>query len=389
MSGAPRVLHIVTSLEAGGAQTSVADIASGLRARGLDAHVAYSSRGGLMPASDRALVGALARAGVPTHDLATMRRSPSAWDVLALGQMGALLRRLRPALVHTHASKAGLLGRIAAARAGVRIAVHTVRGWPFHGCSGARRVAYIEAERRLARLATRMVAVSPAMVEAGVRLGIGAPGDYVVIRSGIELARFRRTGADAAATRRSLGIPPGARVVGSVMRLVAAKAPLDLIAVAARVVREIAGAHVVVVGDGPERAAMERAIAAAGLAAQVHLLGERADVPDLLRAFDAFLLTSRWEGMPRVLVEAAVAGVPIAATDVGGCRDLVLDGHSGILCAPGDVDALAAGVIRLLREPQWAQRLATACAGRVTADFDLGAVVDQHLSLYAALGLRI
>jgi glycosyltransferase involved in cell wall biosynthesis len=381
------VLHIVTNLEPGGAQTSVAHIARDLRGRGVDAHIAFSSRGGVMPDRSGRLVDALAAWGVPLHDVTAMRRSPSPWDAVALHQLGELLRRLRPALVHTHASKAGALGRVAAARAGIPRVVHSVRGWAFDAHVGARRRLYVGAERRLAGLARRLVAVSPALVDAGVRHGIGRRGDYRIIRSGIELARFTEPG-DRAATRRALGIPAEARVLGTVMHLVPAKAPLDLVAIAARIAAVHDDVHVVVVGDGPGRGALERAIAGAGLAARCHLVGLRDDVPALIRALDVFVLTSRWEGMPRVIVEAAASGVAIAATDVGGTRDIVVDGQSGFLCAPGDIDGLTRAVSRLLADRALAARLAAAARSRVTADFALARVVDEHVALYGELGLR-
>jgi glycosyltransferase involved in cell wall biosynthesis len=380
------VLHVITNLAPGGAQASVAMIARDLRQRGVDAQIAFSSRAATVDGDGR-LRAALDGWGVPLHDVPAMRHPPSPWDAVALHQLGALLRRLRPAVVHSHASKAGALARVAAARARTGAIVHSVRGWAFESSHGPRRGAYLQVEQRLAGLAHRLVAVSPALVDAGVSHGIGRAGDYRIIRSGIELARFAAA-VDQGAVRRRLGIPGSAPVVGTVMHLVPAKAPLDFVAVAAQAAAAVDDLHVVVVGDGPCRRDVERAIARTGLGARFHLLGLRDDVPELLRALDVFALTSRWEGMPRVVVEAAAAGIPIVATDVGGTRDIVVDGGSGFLCRPGDVDRLARAVITLLLDPGLAGRLAAAARARVTGDFALSRVVDQHIALYRELGVR-
>lgn len=377
-----RALHVITNLDHGGAQVSVARIARGLRARGVDAHVVFSSRGGMKPGAETRLADELVRAGVPLHDLPAMRRAPSWRDPFALGQLERLIRRLAPEVVHTHASKAGALGRIAAARAGARRILHSVRGWSWQGTRGGAHALWVALERRLARLTHRFVAVSSEMIRVGVEHGVGRAGDYRVIRSGFELARFTAA-HDRAQVRAQLGARDEP-VIGTVTRLSPSKAPLDFVAMAAAVSARLPRARFVMVGDGPDRAAVTRAISRAGLRDRMTMLGERDDVPALLAAFDVFVSTSRWEGMPRTVVEAALGGVPIVATDVGGTCEIVRDGVSGVLVPPRSIAALAAGVGSVLADAERARALAARARARVTAEFDIAEVVDRHVALYAS-----
>jgi glycosyltransferase involved in cell wall biosynthesis len=378
------VLHIITSLERGGAQTSVSDIVVGLRARGLDAQIAFSSNGGTAPGTHRALAAELVERGVPLRDAPEMRRGPSLRDPYALIQLERLIRRFHPTVVHTHASKAGVLGRIAAARAGVPVIIHSVRGWSWQGFTGMRRSLFVHVERQAAKVTHHFVAVAQAMVDEGVSRAVADPGRFTVIRSGIDLQRFAR-GFDRRTIRRNLGFGDDAQVVGTVTRFAPPKAPLDFVATAALVAARFPRARFLIVGDGAMRAGVEKAIRRARLASRVILLGERQDIPELLAAMDTFVLTSRWEGLPRVVVEAVAAGVPVVTTDVGGAREVVDHGRTGLVCDPGRIDRLAELVGITLDDPAGASRMADAARASLPASVDLPSVIDGHVALYQRL----
>ena len=173
-------------------------------------------------------------------------------------------------------------------------------------------------------------------------------------------------------------------MVGSVTRLSPQKAPLDFVAAAAQVAARRPDVHFVVVGDGPLRAEVEAQVAAAGLAGRFHLTGLRRDVPDLLHSFDVFVLTSLWEGLPRVLIQAMAAGLAVVATAVDGNAEAVEDGVNGFLTPPGDPQALAAALLRLLGDPALAGQMGA--AGRERADeFGARKMVDDIAALYEAL----
>ena len=285
-------------------------------------------------------------------------------------------------LVHTHSSKAGILGRRAAARAGVPAIVHTVHGWPFHpGQSRALRQGYVALERRAARWADALVAVSEDDIESGLRLGIGSPEQYTLIRSGVDLERFGNPSRSGAEMRADLGLPRDAPVLGSVTRLSPQKAPLDLIELFAMVAELVPEAHFLLVGDGPLRGDVIRRIQEKSLTDRVVLEPLRRDVPELLTVLDLFALTSRWEGLPRTVPEALTAGVPVVALGVSGVGDLIKTGETGIVRDSGDLRGLAEDSARLLRDPGTRDRLGRE-GQRRAARFGGAEMIRQLAELY-------
>jgi glycosyltransferase involved in cell wall biosynthesis len=380
------ILHLVTNLELGGAQLSVSEICMRLRARGLDIHLAYSSRGGRMRDGHAILRRRIERSGVALHDLAMMRHAihPVA-DAASAVQIYALLRRLRPWIVHTHMSKAGILGRLVAARAGVPHVLHTVRGWSFYAArSGMAGRLAVAAERLAARATTQAFAVSHSLARDGARRGVVVGDGYRIVRSGIDVARFADAARQRQALRGRLGIAEHAAVVGFVSAFTRAKGALDVPAV----VREVAGRRgdvvLVVAGDGPLRAQFAAACRRAGIADRVRDTGQEPDIHRVMAVLDVLLIASRWEGVPRVAVEALAAGVPVVATDVGGIREVIEPGISGQLVPAGDVPQLARAILAVLGDPALRARL-EAAAARVLAEHELEAVVAQHEAVYRGL----
>ncbi len=386
-----RVLHIVTNLDLGGAQTSVTDICAELRRRGTDVHLAYSSRGGRAGLGSEVLKQRLSDADVPLHDVPEMLRPiHPVRDWAALRGFRSLLREVQPTVVHTHMSKAGAIGRLAAVMERVPRIMHTVRGWSFYVARNpVKRRMMVSIERALARRTHRMFSVTEQMIRDGLAWRIGSADRYTVVRSGIRIRDFESNGCVPQVNLADLGIPEDVPVVGSVMGLSRQKAPLDFVASCAIVAREVPDAHFLVVGDGPLRADMCEAIDRAGLRDRFHLTGLRRDVPSMLRLMDVFLLTSHWEGLARVLMEAAAAGVPTVATDVGGARDLIDHGASGFVAPAGRIDLLAAHVLTLLTDSAIARRMAATAGERLTEEFDLSAAVTRHENVYNAIAAEL
>jgi len=297
--------------------------------------------------------------GVEFHQVPLLRRPirPVA-DLRALLALTRLLRRLSPAIVHTHSSKAGILGRWAARLAGVPIIVHTIHGFGFTRYQHPLvRAAFVALERRTARFTTRFFAVSEANRRLGIELGLFPADRCIVLRSGVDLHAFRRVRVDTAAKKRELGLEPGQPVVGMIAPLKPQKAPIDFVHLAALVHRTRPEARFVLAGDGELRGAVEEEAARLGLSGTLMLTGWRRDVAELMRCFDVFALTSLWEGLPRVYLEALAGGVPVVGTRVDGAAEVIREGVNGYLVEPGDIRGMADRVLDLLAHPDEAARM--------------------------------
>ncbi len=373
-----RVLHVITMLEPGGAQRNTLDTVAMLDRGVFEVALACADEGELLPEA-RAL------AGVELFELRRLRREvrPLA-DLRAIAELRRVIRRVRPQIVHTHSSKAGIVGRLAASRERVPVVVHSIHGFGFGSHQPAPvRAAFLAAERLAARRTTAFVAVSRRNLEQGVKLGLFPAERARVIRSGVDLAAFRdHRGGDA--VRRELGIPAAAAIVLQVACFKPQKAPERFVELAAALAPRFPTAHFVLVGDGGLRGVLERLRNAAGLDRRLHLPGWRSDVPALLDAAAVVTLTSRFEGLPRVVVEALAAGVPVVAMAVDGVPEVVRDGENGFLTAPGDAGAIAAKVAAILGDPALRARLA-ARAPEGLDEFERDTMVRQQEALYLEL----
>lgn len=375
-----RVLHVITQLELGGAQQNTLYTCANLD-RGRYEPVLACGPGGYLDDEARALPD------VPVHFVRSLVRPVRPHrDAAALVALVRLMRRLRPHIVHTHSSKAGILGRGAAWIAGVPRVVHSIHGFSFHeGQRPAVRAAYVAAERAVAGFTDVFIAVSHANREEGIARRIFPPQRCRVIRSGVDLSRFRAAGSRAGELRRELGLGPEDPLVGMIACLKPQKAPADFVDVARRVLEVEPRATFVLAGDGELRGALEGAIAGVPEGAKrIRLLGWRRDTDRIVADLDVLLLTSRWEGLPRVLPEAMAAGRPIVATAVNGSPEAVVEGESGYLAPAGDTALMAARVVELLRDP--ARRLRMGEAGRrLAAEWDIDGMVRAQEALYETL----
>ena len=383
MSSPTPVLHVITRLIVGGAQENTMLTAALLDPR----RYAVDVISGPQTGPEGSLIEEVRARGVPLDIYPDLRREIAPWrDLKALLQLTRRMRRERYTIVHTHSSKAGVLGRLAAKLAGVPVIVHTVHGWSFHEhMSPLRRRLFVALEKLAAALTDAMIVVAEPDIAKGLRESIGRPEQYHLIRSAISLERFDPAAVDGAAARHELGLPPDAPVLGNVGRFSAQKNPLDWVRVAARVARALPDCRFLLVGDGPLRAEVEALIADRGLTERFVLTGLRRDVPRLLAAMDVFLLTSLWEGLPRVIPQAMSMRVPVVANRADGTVEAITHGATGFLAEPGDLDALAAHCLTLLRDPE--QRRVMGERGRAfaTHEFDVREMVTRIDRLYRDL----
>jgi glycosyltransferase involved in cell wall biosynthesis len=286
-------------------------------------------------------------------------------------------------VVHTHSAKAGALGRLAAARAGVPRVVHTFHGFPFHDFqSRPRRAAYVGIERYLSQFTDVFLAVGAAVAAEAVRRGIAAPDRVRVINPVIEAPSALTSPAVRAAARGKLGAPVGCKVVGTVGRIDYQKAPecfIDAIAALGR-----PDVYAVWIGDGPLRRKLEARARRRGLDGRFICLGHRDDVSELLPGFDVFVMASRYEGLPCSIAEAMTAGVPVVATTVNAVPDLVVAGETGLLAGPERPAQLATAVAYMLDAPAEALRMAAAAERLVAGRFNADSLAPVLASAYTA-----
>lgn len=376
----PRLAHLITRLELGGAQQNTLFCVEH-HDRSLFEVSLLSGHGGLLQEEAAAIENArFTLLPYLEHRVSPLR------DLWAVVQLARELRRQRIDVLHTHSSKAGIVGRLAARLAGVSAVVHTVHGWSFNPTQPIwRQRLYRCLERLTAPLARRLLVVSTRNRSEGLTLGIGDPGQYRLVRSGIDVAEFSHPRRDRESVRRELGIEPDQRLVGSIACLKPQKSPLDLIAAAAIAHRQSPQMRFVIAGDGGLRSDVERAIREAGLVGVVRLLGWRRDIPDLLHAFDAFLLTSRFEGLPRAVLQAMAAGVPVVATAVDGTPEVVEDGVTGWLVPAGEPRAAAQALLDRFARPAEAALRARRARARVDEEFDIHAMVRRLEGIYISV----
>ncbi|MGF1511552.1 MAG: glycosyltransferase [Myxococcota bacterium] len=351
------VLHIITRLDLGGAQQNTLDTCFGLDRKRFNVALMYGPGGPLdelalrLPPSEREIIGSLGRSVRPWRDavaVSEMRARIGARLRHHIDRGGAPERFI----VHTHSSKAGVLGRLAARSLGIQNLVHSVHGFSFHeGQAEPIRRAFIAAEQRCADWTRVFICVGRANLAEAQSRGIIRPHHQaVVIRSGMDLQPFRAAVEDRYPSRRVLGIPPQMPLFLSVANLKPQKDPLTLLEAFARVSRDEPRARLWFVGDGELRSSVERRIARHKLENRFVLMGWQTNVPQLMAASDVVVLASLFEGLPRVAVQAVAAERPFVGTRVDGTGEVIRHGVNGFLTEPRNPQRLAHFMLKALRE---------------------------------------
>jgi glycosyltransferase involved in cell wall biosynthesis len=380
-----RLLHIITRLDVGGSTENTVISATRMPSPEFACGLISGRTTEPMPGMEERIRAA----GIPWANVPSLQREPHlSADCLAFWRLWREIRRFRPQIVHTHSSKAGLLGRAAARLAGVRHIVHTPHGHVFHGYFSARRTrVFIALERWAARFTDRIVTLTDAEAAQHLAVGIGRLEQFVTIPSGIAMDGAGASAATAAALRKRVPAPVGAPVIGALSRLAPIKGLRHLVAAMPEILARSPQAHLVIGGDGDERAELEAQAARLGLSSRVHFLGFVVDPASVIAALDVFVLPSINEAQGRVLVRAMALGKPIVATRVGGVPEILGNGTAGVLVPPADTRALAAAISGLLLDPARAARLAAA-ARRRAPEYSVDAMLDALVKLYRELAGR-
>ena len=371
-----KVAHIITRLDFGGAQGNTLYTAAGLDRERFDAVIIAGPGGMLAGKADPDRLVTAARLGREINPLG---------DLKAFLELRAILKKIRPAVAHTHSSKAGILGRLAAAAAGVPVIIHTFHGFGFHPAQSAlKRNFFILLEKLCARFSDALVFVSESNMRTALAAGIGSREKYRLIRSGVKLGSYPAK-IDRPAKRASLGFLPEDLVVLSIGNAKPQKNPRHFLEAAARLSPLHPRARFVFAGGGEQLEELRAEALARGLGKTCLFTGWREDSGELLAASDIFALTSLWEGLPRSLVEAFKTGLPAVCYRTDGVSDILRDGVNGFCLPLGDLDAFCAALDRLLGDAALRTRLSEGAESTDLAGFDIDLMVRQQEELYKEL----
>jgi glycosyltransferase involved in cell wall biosynthesis len=380
-----RVTHIITRLIIGGAQENTIGSVLGLRGKpGL--HVDLIAGPTVGP--EGSLEGSVS--GVP--ELLTITphlvRPLHPWkDALALTGLTQLLRQHAPDVVHTHSGKAGILGRLAARRAGAPVIVHSIHGPSFGPFQGAlTNLLFTSAERWAARFTTHFVSVANAMTEQYLAAGVGTRAQFTRIFSGFDLAPFVAPRNDPA-VRTRYGLGPDDFVVGKIARLAPLKGHEDLLTAAPELVRRCPRMKFLLVGDGKWRDRFERRVRELNLGEHVKFAGlvQPDEMPGLIGAMDLVVHLSYREGLPRALPQALAAGRPVIAYDCDGAREICRTGETGFLVRAGDVGQFRDCVLALASNAKQREEFGRRGQDFVRQWFSIERMIDELYLLYQRL----
>jgi glycosyltransferase involved in cell wall biosynthesis len=380
-----RVTHVITRLIVGGAQENTIATVLGLRQKpGVQVHLISGSTTG----PEGSLESDLNQSpGLLTIVPELVRPVHPLKDFLALRKLERIFRAQRPGIVHTHSGKAGILGRLAARRAGVPVIIHTIHGPSFgHFQNAVSNCAFRAAERYAARATTHFIVVADAMKEQYLAAGIGRPEQYTRIFSGFALEPFLAAENDRELGNK-LGIAPDDFVIGKIARLFKLKGHDDLFAAAPGIVRQNPRIKFLLVGDGPWRARFEGLARRFGMEKHFIFAGlvPPEEVPKYVGVMDALAHLSLREGLPRALPQALAAGIPVVAYDCDGAREVCLDARTGFLIPSGNLTDLKNRLLQLANDASLCRQLGRAGQSFVRENFAVEKMVDTIYNLYEKL----
>lgn len=382
-----RVLRIIARLNIGGPAHHVSLLSGRMERRRYDTLLLTGS----IAAGEGSFEGLATRYGATKRTVPGLRAdvAPLA-DIRALISLIRAIRRYRPDIVHTHTAKAGALGRLAALLTpGARpVVVHTYHGHVLTGYFGpAKSALFTRIERALARRSDCLIGVSTATVDELVALRVAPRDKFRTIAIGLDLEPFLAVDrADGSSFRREVGASADEILVVFVGRLVPIKR-LDVLIDGVARARATAPIRLAIVGDGELRSDLERRAAEHGLGDAVRFTGFRGDLAEIAAGTDVAVLTSDNEGTPVALIEAAAAGTPAVATDVGGVREIVTD-ETGIVVPRGDASELARALVRIAGDADLRERLGVAARRHVAAMYSAERLLRDVTALYDELSGR-
>lgn len=382
----PKAVHIITRLILGGAQENTLYTVEGLnRKEGWSAPLVTGPAVG----PEGELVERARRNGVQLEMVPAMRRAINPFrDVASYAALKRILKKERPEIVHTHSSKAGILGRAAAKAVGVPIVVHTIHGLPFHPYQNMLvNRTYAALERNAAGYSDAIITVCDAMAEKAAAAGVAPRDKFTTIYSGMEVETFLDAKDQREEVRGDLCIAADAPVVGKVARLFDLKGHKYFIEAMPAVLKEFPETRFLFVGDGVLRDALVEQAGRLGVREAIVFAGlvDPSRVPAMIGAMDLLVHCSLREGLARVIPQALIAGVPVISYDIDGAKEVVVPGETGWLLAPREVEGLSRAIISALGDGGNARRMAEEGRALCREKFAAGTMVDGIEALYKKL----
>ena len=371
-----RVLHIITHLPIGGAQDNTLLTVEKLDKERYNVILACGPQGEWIKRAQN----------IPDLKIIfikeLIRKIHLFYDIVAIFKIYSIIKKERCTIVHTHSSKPGFSGRIAAKLAGVPVLIHTIHGFPFHDFMPKPvQIFYILVEKFLSRLSDCLITVSKLNMQKAVDMGISEKEKFLNIYSGICFKRFVKR-RDKKSVKKELKISAKSSVVGMVGRLSEQKAPETLFYAIPEILKKHSNTIFLIVGDGEKKKSLIRLTDKLDIVNRVKFLGNRQDIPDLLSVMDVYVLPSLWEGLGRSLTEAMYFSIPVVASKVEGVPELVEHEKTGFLVQPKDSHALSRYVIQLLDNATLRKRMGQFAKQKVTVDFSADEMVSRIDKLY-------
>jgi len=382
---------VITKLELGGAQLSTINLISNLPNDKYQLSIITSHKGQLK----QELKG-LKNVSVYFSPFLTRPINPIL-DILAFAHIYKIYMSNRFKIVHTHSSKAGIIGRWAGVLyninqrwfqvTGSRLqVVHTVHGWSFNNYQCAvKKWLFIYLEKITAIFTSKIICVSKRDIETALRYRIAPRGKIALIKYGIQLHQFKNSTCDTKKKKRELGINNNDTVIGMISCLKPQKSPLDYVRACIGVYNKRKDVNFLLVGDGVLRKACESEISRSSINGRFVFTGWRMDISDILDIIDIAVLTSRWEGLPIAIIEALSKGKPVVATDAGGSRELVKEGVTGYITRPGRYQDITDRVLGILADKDLFSKMRSEAAGSIDDSFDVKAMAENIENLYRSL----
>jgi glycosyltransferase involved in cell wall biosynthesis len=371
------LLYIITKLELGGAQKQLLNLIRRLDKERFNT-LLFTAQEGLLAQEASSI------ADLNLNKSRYLERTINpVKDLLALIELFFFIKKNKIDIVHTHSSKAGILGRLAARLAKVKIIIHTVHGWGFNDYQASlKRNFFIWLERIAATFTDKLIVVSTYDMAKGLEHHIGSANKYAVIKYGIDYQEFASNEQNI---KKELGIPANNSVVTMISCLKPQKSPQDFIRIAALVTKQLSNVKFVLVGDGMLRRAVEDLVNKFNLEEKVILLGWRKDIPRLLSITDVLLLTSLWEGLPIAVLEAMSCAKPVIATNTGGIDEVIRDGDTGFLVKPGNIKMISEKLIILLLDGRLRNIIGQKAKDSLGLDYSIDSMSSTTQRLYVTL----